>query len=65
MNCIPSETVLCLEPSEYLYDRLGRGYPQENIVMAASIGFAVGFIAFNMLLYLVPVPSFIRRKFMD
>lgn len=47
------------------YERLGRAAPQENIDMAASIGFAAGFIAFNMLLYLVPVPSYIRRKFKD
>lgn len=33
--------------------------------MAAAIGFAIGFIAFNMLLYLLPVPAFIRRKFKD
>lgn len=65
MECIPSEKTVCPLTSEYLYERLGRAVPQENTDMAASIGFAVGFIAFNMLLYLIPVPSFIRRKFKD
>lgn len=65
MNCTPGGITVCPLTSEYLYERLGRAVPQENIDMAASIGFAVGFIAFNMLLYLIPVPSFIRRKFKD
>lgn len=65
MNCTPGGVTVCPLTSEYLYERLGRAVPQENIDMAASIGFAVGFIAFNMLLYLIPVPSFIRRKFKD
>lgn len=65
MNCTPTEITVCPITSEYLYERLGRASPQENIDMAAAIGFATGFIAFNMLLYLLPVPGFIRRKFKD
>lgn len=65
MNCTPGGVTMCPLTSEYLYERLGRALPQENTDMAAAIGFAVGFIAFNMLLYLIPVPSFIRRKFKD
>lgn len=65
MNCTPGGVTTCPLTSEYLYERLGRAAPQENIDMAAAIGFAIGFIAFNMLLYLIPVPSFIRRKFKD
>lgn len=63
MNCTPGGMIVCPSPFEYLFERFGRSAPQENIDMAASIGFAIGFIAFNMLLYLIPVPSFIRRKF--
>lgn len=65
LNCTPGGVTVCPLTSEYLYERLGRAQPQENIDMAASIGFAIGFIAFNMLLYLIPVPNFIRRKFRE
>lgn len=65
MNCTPGGAITCPLTTEYLFERLGRATPQENIDMAASIGFAVGFIAFNMLIYLMPVPNFIRRKFKE
>lgn len=71
MNCTPGiivsrlENVVCPSAHEYILERFGRVDPQVNSDMAASIGFAIGFIAFNMLLYLIPVPSFIRRKFKD
>lgn len=65
MNCTPGGIVVCPSVAEYFDDRFGDKEHQENNDMAASIGFATGFIAFNMLLYLVPVPNFIRRKFKD
>lgn len=65
MNCTEGGAITCPQTSEYLFERLGRAAPQENIDMAAAIGFAVGFIAFNMLLYLLPVPNFVKRKFKD
>lgn len=65
MNCTPGGAITCPLTTEYLFERLGRATPQENIDMAASIGFAVGFIAFNMLVYLLPMPNFIRRKYKD
>lgn len=64
-NCTPSRIVVCPSVSQYLAARLGNADPVVDYDMAASIGFAIGFIAFNMLLYLIPVPSFIRRKFKD
>lgn len=65
MNCTEISGTVCPIPNDYVHDHLGTpdGLRTQNADMAASIGFAVGFILFNMLLYLVPVPSCIRRKF--
>ncbi|KAH8326162.1 hypothetical protein KR067_002648 [Drosophila pandora] len=38
---------------------------QETIDVAASCAFAVGLAAFNMLLYLFPMPRCVRQKFKD
>lgn len=67
MNCTEISGITCPIPNDYVHDHLGTpdGLRTQNADMAASIGFAVGFIMFNLLLYLIPVPSFIRRKFKD
>lgn len=67
--CIPNErdNTVCPEWKDYLFERIGRerlkDHGQEDISMVAAIIFAVGFIIFNLFLYLIPVPTFIRRKF--
>lgn len=38
---------------------------QETIDVAASCAFAVGLAAFNMLVYLFPMPRCVRQKFKD
>lgn len=65
MNCTPNVNRVCPVAEEYFFERLGPGVKQQNIDVVAAIGFAIGSIAFNMLLYLIPVPNFIRRKFKD
>lgn len=67
MNCTEIRETICPVPNDYVHDHLGTpdGLRTQNADMAASIGFAVGFIMFNMLLYLIPVPNCIRRKFKD
>ncbi|CAD7092218.1 unnamed protein product [Hermetia illucens] len=64
-NCTPTASVICPKATDFLHERLGRADPDETIDVAASCAFAIGFVAFNMLLYLFPMPRFIRRKYID
>uniref|UniRef100_A0A1Y9H1Y7 ABC transporter domain-containing protein n=1 Tax=Anopheles dirus TaxID=7168 RepID=A0A1Y9H1Y7_9DIPT len=65
MNCTPANGVVCPAPADFLMERLGRANPQETTDIAASIAFALGLCAFNMILYLLPMPRFVRRKFRE
>lgn len=65
MNCVAKNGIICPTPADFLYDRLGKADLQETTDIAASIAFAVGLAAFNMILYLFPTPRCIRRKFKD
>lgn len=65
MNCDAKIGITCPIVSEFLHDRVGRANPNEIVDIAASIAFAVGMAAFNMFLYLLPMPRCIRRKFRD
>ncbi|XP_018791255.1 PREDICTED: ATP-binding cassette sub-family G member 5 [Bactrocera latifrons] len=65
MNCTPTASVICPKPADFLHERLGMADPDETIDVAASCAFAVGLAAFNMLLYLFPMPRCVKQKFKD
>lgn len=65
MNCIPKNGTVCPSPKEFLYERLGRSDPNEIADMSIAIAFAIGFAAFNMIIYLLPMPRCVREKFKD
>lgn len=65
MNCIPKNGVSCPSPKEFLYERLGKGDPNEITDISISIAFAIGLAAFNMIVYLLPMPRCVRIKFRD
>ncbi|XP_062562156.1 ATP-binding cassette sub-family G member 5 [Armigeres subalbatus] len=65
MDCTPGNGVVCPQPAEYLLERIGKAHPQETTDIAACIAFALGMCAFNMFLYLLPMPRCVRRKFRD
>lgn len=65
LNCTPTASVICPKAADFLHERLGQADPDETIDVAASCAFAVGLAAFNMLLYLFPMPRCIRQKFKD
>jgi hypothetical protein len=65
MNCIPKSGITCPSPKEFLYERLGRSDPNEVADMSIALAFAVGFAAFNMIIYLLPMPRCVRNKFKD
>jgi ATP-binding cassette, subfamily G (WHITE), member 5 (sterolin 1) len=65
MNCIPKNGITCPSPKEFLYERLGRSDPNEVADMSIALAFAVGFAAFNMIIYLLPMPRCVRNKFKD
>ncbi|XP_055851987.1 ATP-binding cassette sub-family G member 5 [Episyrphus balteatus] len=65
LNCTPTASVICPKAADFLHERLGQADPDETIDVAASCAFAVGLAAFNMLLYLFPMPRCVRQKFKD
>lgn len=65
MNCVPKAGLTCPSPKEFLYERLGRSDPNEVVDMSIAVAFAVGFAAFNMIIYLLPMPRCVRDKFKD
>ncbi|XP_065371681.1 ATP-binding cassette sub-family G member 5 [Calliphora vicina] len=65
MNCTPTASVICPKPADFLHERLGLADPDETIDVVASCAFAVGLAAFNMLLYMFPMPRCVRQKFKD
>ncbi|XP_017848497.1 ATP-binding cassette sub-family G member 5 isoform X2 [Drosophila busckii] len=65
LNCTPTASVICPKPADFMHERLGLPDPDETIDVAASCAFAVGLAAFNMLLYLFPMPRCVRQKFKD
>ncbi|XP_073815211.1 ATP-binding cassette sub-family G member 5 [Musca autumnalis] len=65
MNCTPTASVICPKPADFLHERLGLADPDETIDVVASCAFAVGLAAFNMLLYMFPMPRCVRQKFRD
>lgn len=65
MNCIPKSGIVCPAPREFLYDRLGKSDPNEITDISISIAFAIGMAAFNMIVYLIPMPKCVREKFRD
>ncbi|XP_058119502.1 ATP-binding cassette sub-family G member 5 [Anopheles ziemanni] len=65
MNCTPANGVVCPLPADFLMERIGHSSAQETTDIAASIAFALGLCAFNMILYLLPMPRFVKRKFRD
>jgi ATP-binding cassette, subfamily G (WHITE), member 5 (sterolin 1) len=64
MVCVPKNGVTCPSPREFLYDRLG-AHPNEVTDISIAIAFAVGIAAFNMIVYLLPMPRCVREKFRD
>ncbi|BFF92855.1 ATP-binding cassette sub-family G member 5 [Drosophila madeirensis] len=65
LNCTPTASVICPKPTDFMHERLGLPHPDETIDVAASCAFAVGLAAFNMLVYLFPMPRCVRQKFKD
>ncbi|TMW40664.1 hypothetical protein DOY81_014256 [Sarcophaga bullata] len=65
MNCTPTASVICPKPADFLHERLGLADPDETIDVVASCAFAIGLAAFNMLLYMFPMPRCVRQKFKD
>lgn len=65
MRCQPGPGTVCPTPADFLLERIGKAHPQETTDIAASIAFALGLCAFNMILYLLPMPRCVRRKFRD
>ncbi|XP_060650469.1 ATP-binding cassette sub-family G member 5 [Drosophila nasuta] len=64
-NCTSTASVVCPKVADFMHERLGLPDPDETIDVAASCAFAVGLAAFNMLLYLFPMPRCVRQKFKD
>lgn len=65
MICVPRSGIICPSPREFLYDRLGKSDPNEITDISISVAFAIGFAAFNMIVYLIPMPKCVREKFRD
>lgn len=65
MSCVPRSGIVCPSPREFLYDRLGKADPNEVTDISISIAFAIGIAAFNMIVYLIPMPKCVREKFRD
>lgn len=51
--------------AEYVAERMGRGYSADHVDLALAVAFVVGVALVNMLLYLLPLPKHIVRKFRD
>lgn len=65
MVCVPKNGIVCPSPREFLYDRLGKADPNEITDISISIAFAIGIAAFNMIVYIIPMPKCVREKFKD
>lgn len=65
MKCIPKGGIVCPSPREFLYERIGVSDPNEVTDISIAIAFAVGIAAFNMIVYLIPMPKCVREKFSD
>uniref|UniRef100_T1GH32 Uncharacterized protein n=1 Tax=Megaselia scalaris TaxID=36166 RepID=T1GH32_MEGSC len=63
LNCVPTASVICPKFSEYLFERIGSADPDEWQDVSAACSFAVALMVFNMILYLFPLPKFVKKKF--
>lgn len=51
--------------AEYVTERLGRTYAADHVDVAVAVAFVIGLALVNMILYLVPLPKHIVRKFRE
>ncbi|KAL5274652.1 ABCG5 family protein [Megaselia abdita] len=63
LNCIPTASIICPKFSEYLFERIGNPDPNEWQEVATACAFALALMVFNMVLYLFPLPKFVKKKF--
>uniref|UniRef100_A0A6B2EL93 Putative transporter abc superfamily breast cancer resistance protein n=1 Tax=Phlebotomus kandelakii TaxID=1109342 RepID=A0A6B2EL93_9DIPT len=65
VSCTAGPQTVCVAPYDFLHERLGKADPQESVDLALSIAFPIGLAIINMILYMMPMPRFVRRKFRD
>lgn len=51
--------------AEYVTERMGRTYAADHVDVAVAVAFVIGLALVNMILYLVPLPKHIVRKFRE
>lgn len=50
---------------DWVTERMGRTYGADHLDVAIAVAFVCGLALVNMLLYLVPMPKHVERKFVD
>ena len=63
-TCVPSSRVTCPSVKDFVYDRVGKD-SQNNTEIIVALAIAVGLAIFNMIIYTIPLPRFVQRKFKD
>lgn len=63
-TCVPSSRTLCPNIKEYVFDRVGKD-SSNNTEIIVALAIAVGLAIFNMIIYTIPLPRFVQRKFKE
>lgn len=63
-TCVPSARTVCPNIKEYVFDRVGKD-SQNNTEIIVALAIAVGLAIFNMIIYTIPLPRFVQRKFKE
>lgn len=63
-TCVPSARTACPNLKEFVFDRVGKD-SQNNTEIIVALAIAVGLAIFNMIVYTVPLPRFVQRKFKE
>lgn len=63
-TCIPSAKTVCPNIKEFVFDRVGKD-SQNNTEIIVAMAIAVGLAIFNMIIYTIPLPKFVQRKFKE
>lgn len=53
------------DAAEYVMERMGRAYAADHVDVLVAVAFVFGLALLNMLLYVVPLPKHILRKFRE
>lgn len=63
-TCVPSARTACPNIKEFVFDRVGKD-SQNNTEIIVALAIAVGLAIFNMIVYTIPLPRFVQRKFKE